>query len=200
MQKTNNRRGFTQINWVGQALPDNAPAKGHLAAFTLIELLVVVLIIGILAAMAVPQYQLAIDKSRVTHLLSMVDAVKKAQEVYYLENGTYTANWNDLAIAFTGTIDGGNLTLENGQKLTLNLYVKNSGVNNEVTATDPLLPKVQIQNYYQKGPAQQQGKLTCYAHVNSTRAKRLCRSITHKTQRNLGSGSTSDGHDVYYFN
>ena len=52
--------------------------------FTLIEILVVVLIIGILAAIAVPQYQLAIEKSRASEALSAVKALKEAADVYYL--------------------------------------------------------------------------------------------------------------------
>ena len=58
-------------------------------AFTLIELLVVVLIIGILTAAAVPQYNKAVLKSRYTQLLTSVDSIAKAQEVYYLQNGKY---------------------------------------------------------------------------------------------------------------
>ena len=58
--------------------------------FTLIELLVVVLIIGILAAVAVPQYQKAVMKSRIVQLLTRADALYKAEKVYYLENGDYT--------------------------------------------------------------------------------------------------------------
>jgi len=68
-------------------------------AFTLIELLVVVLIIGLLAAVAVPQYNSLITKDRIKTWISRFKAVKKAEEVYYLQNGTYTQNLENLAVS-----------------------------------------------------------------------------------------------------
>ncbi len=68
-------------------------------AFTLIEVLVVVLIIGILAAIAVPQYQVAVAKSRIAGYFPFVKSLIEAQEVYYLQNGEYVLNLKKLDIA-----------------------------------------------------------------------------------------------------
>lgn len=54
--------------------------------FTLIELLVVVLIIGILSAIALPQYEKAVEKSRAAEAITLMSSAQKAVDVLCLEN------------------------------------------------------------------------------------------------------------------
>ena len=72
--------------------------------FTLIELLVVVLIIGILAAIALPQYEKAVEKSKATQALTMLKSAYQAAMVYYLANGTKPKTFDDMGfeIPWTG--------------------------------------------------------------------------------------------------
>ncbi len=59
------------------------------AGFTLIELLVVVLIIGILAAIAVPQYFKVVEKGKFAESMEWINSLKGAQERYLAKNGFY---------------------------------------------------------------------------------------------------------------
>ena len=76
--------------------------------FTLIELLVVVLIIGILSAIALPQYRVAVLKARYTQLITLAESLRRAQQVYYLSNGTHTLTFTDLGVDFPCTPSGMN--------------------------------------------------------------------------------------------
>ena len=78
----------------------------HFSGFTLIELVVVVLIIGILAAVAVPQYQKAVTKSRFAEAFVNLKALQEAVKVCELEGGDSCDNYNDtLSIDVPGNTE-----------------------------------------------------------------------------------------------
>ena len=66
--------------------------------FTLMELLVVVLILGILTAVALPQYQAMIMHNKYVLLKAWTLQIAKVANIYYLANGRYPSNLNQLDI------------------------------------------------------------------------------------------------------
>ncbi|ACC98811.1 PilE-like protein [Elusimicrobium minutum Pei191] len=71
--------------------------------FTLIELLVVVLIIGILAAIALPQYINAVNKSRFSQNFIMAKAMRDANDRVFLATGNYASSFDEFDIQIPGT-------------------------------------------------------------------------------------------------
>lgn len=71
--------------------------------FTLIELLIVIIIIGLLATMAVPQYQKLVDRSKRVEVITMLSSIGTASTMYYIQQGmpstTISASANDLYVA-----------------------------------------------------------------------------------------------------
>ena len=61
------------------------------------ELLIVVLIISILIAIAIPKYQLAMEKIRATEAITVLNSLQKAVDLYVLENGYQAVNFYNLA-------------------------------------------------------------------------------------------------------
>ena len=74
----------------------------RLGGFTLIELLVVVLSIGILAAMALPQYFKAVERSRMTEAVTLMDSVVKAQRRKFLQTNHYAHRFEGLDVSPKG--------------------------------------------------------------------------------------------------
>ena len=82
------------------------PSKAKFGGFTLIELLVVVLIIGILSAIALPQYEKAVEKSRVAEAKIVLKNLANAEELHLMRNGRYTYDIANLDLSIpTATND-----------------------------------------------------------------------------------------------
>ena len=164
-------------------------------AFTLIELLVVVLIIGILSAIALPQYQTSVDKTRYTTMMAAVRAAKDAQELYYLANGYYTTDLHDLEEVLPAqcTIQANNITAQCGS-FKINLPKAGGAINAELISSVNGIGNVFKMYYDHIAP----GYITCYAYSeDGERGRRLCKSLGG-TQVSSQENESCDGDCTIY--
>ena len=162
--------------------------------FTLIELLVIVLIIGILAAVAVPQYQKAVMKSRYTQLQTFGNAINNAAVAYYLANGAYPRRFDELTLDLPGT---GNANYKTYQDYQCRL----------LTEADGVVPCIICSLYLSQGTLAYRiwyGSQThiCMASKEWAEGNKLCRQITRNndTPGLWGDGSSSSPFmNVYSF-
>ena len=149
------------------------PQGGQITAhgFTLIELLVVVLIIGILAAVAVPQYQKAVYKSRATEAMMMLKAIAQAQEVYYWANGDYTNDISELDVEVPSDLiyTSADDLVDNRYK-----YVCYSKSTCSADINNMNMPAFDI-HLSHRGTLS--GKFHCHLHLNDTTINKTAQSI-----------------------
>ncbi len=145
-------------------------------AFTLIELLVVVLIIGILAAIAVPQYQKAVDKSRFSELMLLTNHIRDEQEIFYLTKGHYATTCEELGTeAPSGYVLDTTKTkfVNEDKQMDIRCYI--SSTPNRATGIwymDSYAVVYEVPFALAEGS---QGKRWCYSTID--RGRRICASV-----------------------
>ncbi len=74
------------------------------SAFTLIELLITIVVMGIIVALALPQYTGYVAKSRQQDAKGQLMAIRQIEEIYKLQYGTYTADTAALGTEWRDTV------------------------------------------------------------------------------------------------
>ena len=161
--------------------------KNHKYGFTLIELLVVVLIIGILAAVAVPQYQKAVDKARFARAKAALKGMQAAQQVYYMENNAFSDKLSNLDLPPDGCslqTDDTICSYKWGYcYLACTPTGSCGGCLLNLTSTETAIYISQLG----------WDQLSCYATPTSARANQLCRSETGRDITYEGS------YNIYFY-
>jgi len=147
--------------------------KYPVGGFTLIELLVVVLIIGILAAIALPQYQLAVDKAEFANFQQLVKSIKTAFDSYYLINNEYPSSFDTIDVNFASSYEYTNYWDTESCVIFKNSYCCIGKAVQGNQAENIICGK----NNYSFAYTMYEGRNFCVAANGNSRAKHLCENL-----------------------
>ena len=173
---------------------ENKEKQNLKQGFTLLELLVVIIIIGVLAAIALPQYRLAVDKSRVAKYIDMGRSIRQAQERFYMAHDEYAYDFGKLDIEYDPSCKtnipnifyncmGGDVEIDNMASGENSLGVVRmfycpslSGVKQNSYLDCPNAAELEMGFYFAYyNYAEKRNKIICYK--KTARGERICKAL-----------------------
>ena len=161
--------------------------------FTLIELLVVILIIGILAAAAMPSYRVAVGSSRAATMYNLVRAVDQAQQHFYMQTNRYAANLDALIIAMPA-----GFKKESPSKISstdVKCQISGRGGIQTAFLCEDIKDLVLIEKYHQNN------YFICWADIDSSVSNKICQNLSGlETPTGQGNEGAWAHRQSYYMN
>lgn len=152
--------------------------------FTLIEMLVVVLIIGILAAIALPQYQLTIDKATFAKLQATVASLRDAYDEYYMIHGVATRKFENLSFTmpndFIKVMSDNMINCVQNKDMFCCMSDSGSSHSGLINCGKNDSSIIYVESFFGKNYETVQHVGRCLALINNKRANRLCSSLGTK--------------------
>ena len=153
--------------------------------FSLLELLVVILIIGVLAAIALPQYQLAVDKATFASYQSTAVSLRDAYNDYVLIHDEGTKDFKDLSFSLPGDFEVSSPVPEFNCMTNATIFccLSNSGSAHAaaIMCGKKDLSFMYAENFLNHNNEPSKRSAKCKAAKDNNRAHRLCRSIGRET-------------------
>jgi type II secretory pathway pseudopilin PulG len=155
------------------------------------EMLVVSLVIGILAAIALPQYQIAVGVSKVSNVISFARVITDAQQRYRLATGSYTTSFDalDVTMPAGGTLSADGKTMSYKNFLC---YLRDAGDGSSVYCNVLSPVGINMEKYY-RNPG---GRFICWPKTNDSTdlTNKICQNVSGLQEPNASTTSGSKGY------